>query len=305
MTDVSSPQYQQIEGLQATEDEDIFDTVEIQRAKSADTDEGSFYSENKFVEVQSLAPFVHSLPSDDSIESVFKGLREHGISPELTSWCNRACVIRFLRAENGNVAKVIKRMQVTMAWRKQTHPENVVCQACIKNHRAHDLRLIDCDRYGRPVLYNCFRCCDAREPNVLLAHFTQEIERAISVMQSPVETIVWICDFEGFGIRRTDLFPATIADVIVQTHYPERLGAIVCLDAPRMFSGLWSLAKRLLSPSTQRKIYFARLSPCHSIWIVTFLVQGDDGPRRSRQRAAPSFYRFVADCSHERQQGQV
>mmetsp|Transcript_9924 Transcript_9924/g.33145 ORF Transcript_9924/g.33145 Transcript_9924/m.33145 type:complete len:268 (-) Transcript_9924:237-1040(-) len=259
MTDVS-PQCLQIEGLQSTDDEESFDTVEIQRAKSADTDEGSFYSDNKFVEVEALVPFPHPPQPEGSIESVLAALKAHGISPDLSSWCDRACVIRFLRAENGNVAKVVKRMLVTMEWRNKTHPENVVCQACIKNHRAHDLRLIDSDRYGRPVLYNCFRCCDAREPTVLLAHFTQEIERAIAVMQAPVETIVWICDFEGFGMRDAmdPRFSVSLINMF-QTHYPERLGAIVCLDAPRLFSGLWSLAKRLLSPSTQRKIYFARL----------------------------------------------
>ena len=94
MTDVSPPCLQ-IEGLQSTDDEESFDTVEIQRAKSADTDEGSFYSDNKFVEVEALVPFLHPPQPEGSIESVFAALKEHGLSPDLSSRCDRACVIRF------------------------------------------------------------------------------------------------------------------------------------------------------------------------------------------------------------------
>lgn len=49
--------------------------------------------------------------------------------------------------------------------------------------------------------------------------------------------IAWLVDYEGYTFKNT-LPMRTIADLIhiLQNHYPERLGQIVCYKPPKIFS---------------------------------------------------------------------
>jgi hypothetical protein len=44
-------------------------------------------------------------------------------------------------------------------------------------------------------------------------------------------------------------------------HYPERLGMALIINAPRLFSGLWSWIKRFVDPNTVAKVRFVSSGP--------------------------------------------
>eukprot|EP00293_Proteomonas_sulcata_P008405 CAMPEP_0184315566 /NCGR_PEP_ID=MMETSP1049-20130417/83447_1 /TAXON_ID=77928 /ORGANISM="Proteomonas sulcata, Strain CCMP704" /LENGTH=156 /DNA_ID=CAMNT_0026634125 /DNA_START=83 /DNA_END=553 /DNA_ORIENTATION=+ len=87
-----------------------------------------------------------------------------------------------------------------------------------------------------------------------------KVEECIQKMQVPgMDTWVWIADFEGFGVKdgMDPRFSIWLIHMF-QNHYPERMGCVVCIDAPRLFSVLWSAVKPITSLSTRRKIMFIR-----------------------------------------------
>ncbi len=102
--------------------------------------------------------------------------------------------------------------------------------------------------------------------------------QAIKTMKEPVEQWVWVSDFHGFGFQ--DLNPG-IAKVYVRlfkqvyvkehcsynnpqhrfaemsgSHYPERLGTFLAIDAPRMFNTLWKVVSQIVDPITKAKVKF-------------------------------------------------
>lgn len=208
-----------------------------------------------------LHPRVVQHPDPGAVKAVKESLEFHSdLDAQELAWAtDEANISRYIRAEDGNAGKAAKRLVATIKWRNKTQPESVTCVECSQDHRAHDLRCIGHDTYGRPVLYNCFACSNARGPHGLLAHFTQTVEEAIKNMPPGVETFVWIADFEGFGIRDSidPRFSIWLLNMF-QNHYPERMGCVVCVEAPRLFSMLWSGVKPFMSQTTKRKINFIR-----------------------------------------------
>lgn len=183
----------------------------------------------------------------------------HPSAVEDRQWASQACLKRYLRAEEGNVSKAHKRVIATIAWRKeQATIQSSSCSECEKDHRSHDLRCFGEDVYGRPIMYNSFAGCTARNPQGLLDHFILVGEECIRRMQSEnVESWVWICDFEGFGMRDAvdPRFSIWLIQML-QNHYPERLGACVVIDAPKIFNVLWKAAKSVAASNTLRKCIF-------------------------------------------------
>ena len=74
-------------------------------------------------------------------------------------------------------------------------------------------------------------------------------------MRRPVETLVWIVDFEGFSVKDAmdPRFSVNLVSML-QAHYPERMAHIICLSAPSAFSGLWMAVKGLMDKNTRQKI---------------------------------------------------
>lgn len=70
---------------------------------------------------------------------------------------------------------------------------------------------------------------------------------------------VWVSDLHGFSPMK-DLDPRVARAFIglLGTHYPERLARFVVVDAPALFSALWSALKRHVCDDTARKIAFVK-----------------------------------------------
>jgi len=180
-----------------------------------------------------------------------------------------ATVSRFLFAEKGDASKACKRLLATWKWRKKNQPWAVKCHLCISDHRTHDFRYLCHDQYSRPVLYLSFATFHNPESNLLMDHVIAQIEQCTALYlegsgggagDGQASTFVWVADYTGFGLRHPGLnprFPLSLAYTF-QTHYPERLGAVLCVDAPSIFEGVWNVIQPALDAKTRSKIHFVR-----------------------------------------------
>ena len=48
-----------------------------------------------------------------------------------------------------------KRIQATLDWRAQVHPETMTCTACQQLPKSHYMHLVGFDLIDRPVMYSC------------------------------------------------------------------------------------------------------------------------------------------------------
>lgn len=175
---------------------------------------------------------------------------------ENLSHCDDNTIRRFIRATGGNLPLSVKRLQHTIAWQNDVHPETVICKACAKDPRSHYMHLVGYCSHNRPVIYSCLALASNRVYEDNKAHMIQTFETAIKCMPEGVEQWVWVCDFHGFGMA--DINPRlakTFLDVSAE-HYPERLGLFLVVDAPKLFSVLWNAIKYWVDPKTFKKIRF-------------------------------------------------
>lgn len=85
---------------------------------------------------------------------------------------------------------------------------------------------------------------------------TERLPAASRAIGHPVETSCTILDLKGVGIGQFWSVKDYVAQAsaIGQNYYPECMGKFYIINAPFMFSTVWSIIKGWLDPVTQAKI---------------------------------------------------
>lgn len=179
----------------------------------------------------------------------------HLLSPLTNAKCSDADVRRFIRAESnkGHAASdhleiSAKRLEETVAWREKEKPDERICKLCITQPTQHYMHCIGHDLKGRPICYSCFAMGPDKEIDTNTDHMISTFESLVRLMENPESRWVSIIDFYGFTIK--DAMNTKISkafSLISGTYYPERLGESFLLDAPSIFSMLWSVISLLVS----------------------------------------------------------
>ena len=74
-----------------------------------------------------------------------------------------------------------------------------------------------------------------------------------------VEKMVWMCSCLGYNMKYNGAISfARDLLAILQNHYPERLGALFCFDAPWIFRSMWKLVSPFVDGNTLKKIFFVQ-----------------------------------------------
>ncbi len=81
-------------------------------------------------------------------------------------------------------------------------------------------------------------------------------ETAIEILPPGVRQWNWVLDMHGFRLIDSDPRLARIFLSLAGERYPERLGQFWVVDAPKLFSGLWSIIEKFIDPKTKEKIRF-------------------------------------------------
>jgi hypothetical protein len=98
----------------------------------------------------------------------------------------------------------------------------------------------------------------------LLQHLVVEYEKmeterfpaCSAAVGHPVETSCTVMDLAGVGLKQFWDVKSYVSEAskIGQDRYPERMGKFYLINAPFMFSTIWSVIKGWLDPVTQAKI---------------------------------------------------
>jgi hypothetical protein len=152
-------------------------------------------------------------------------------------------------------------IRATIEWRrkKKLLTERVICTICRDVHpRSHAYFFIGYDVYDRAVMYSCSaRAIEQRDAESGMFHMVTEMEQMLDDSKG-VAQIVWIVDFTGFSSTHADPRLGRAAAHLFQQVYPERLGQLVLLGFPLVFSIFFKIIAPLLDPVTRNKIIILR-----------------------------------------------
>mmetsp|Transcript_9684 Transcript_9684/g.19766 ORF Transcript_9684/g.19766 Transcript_9684/m.19766 type:complete len:270 (-) Transcript_9684:237-1046(-) len=169
--------------------------------------------------------------------------------------CSDVVLVRYLRARQHDLDKAEKMLTKTLLWRREVRPELVRCKACRENPRSHTFRCIGVDLQGRSVFYSSFTGIENRDADATVEHMIECLERVFPP-EAPIQTYVWVQDCIGFSMSDMRSGSSLSAMKLFSDHYPERLGALMILDSPMFFSGLWRIVRSLIEVS---KVSFVSL----------------------------------------------
>ncbi|GJJ12307.1 hypothetical protein Clacol_006548 [Clathrus columnatus] len=206
-----------------------------------------------------------------TLEKMKKELQGEGwLMPERH---NDATLLRFLRARRFDLAKAKEMLIAAEKWRKAFGVDD------IENFNYSEREAVDryypqfyhkTDKDGRPVYIERLGRLDVdalysiTTQDRMLKHLVQEYEKMIKyrypacskLVGHPVETSCTILDLHGIGIGQfyevMDYVKA--AAKIGQDYYPEVMGSFYIINAPFLFSTVWSLIKPWLDEVTTAKI---------------------------------------------------
>ena len=179
-------------------------------------------------------------------------------SHALKKWCDRTTLERFLRADKGNVEKAKARLKSTLIWRRDEM--NSFCRCCFeKDSRSHYMHIVGRTKNRRPVVFSDIGLARNLKPKDNEAHATfcmEQVEKCLP--KYPNDTYVWVSDFHKFG--RQHLNPSVAKKVLglFARHYPERMGSMVFVEAPRIFNILYKICEKFVDATTMAKLRFVR-----------------------------------------------
>jgi len=179
---------------------------------------------------------------------------------------------RFLRARQYNVAHSVALYRSYCEWRDKANVDHAMSELWA-------LTKLDCsyvyhgrDKTGRPVYIDRMGFFDCKalvkkgiSLETIARHHIQQQEFLCQIEKEAtkhegrlIEQCFMICDLDGCGIFRhlnseARAFFGLCAE-IDQNYYPERMGKLAIVNAPKAFPMAWTFIKPFLATETQRKI---------------------------------------------------
>lgn len=74
-----------------------------------------------------------------------------------------------------------------------------------------------------------------------IRHLVYCMENAILNLPMEQEQLVWLIDFHGFNLSHVSIKVTRETSVVLQEHYPERLGIAILYNAPKFFEPFWKV----------------------------------------------------------------
>jgi len=173
-------------------------------------------------------------------------------------YCSDACLHRYLRARNWDVAKAEKMLKNTLNWRASFKPEEIKWEDVASEAETGKLyRTNFLDKKGDTVLVMSPGRQNTNDHDSQMRHLVYCLENAVLNLPPTRETMVWIIDFTGWTLAKSPpLKTARETLNILQNHYPERLGLAICYSPPAVFEAFFRMVKPFIDPKTSKKIRF-------------------------------------------------
>ncbi|KAI0001454.1 CRAL/TRIO domain-containing protein [Russula compacta] len=184
------------------------------------------------------------------------GVQNGSLVEEEKFWLSNDCMLRYLRATKWNSAKVaIERLEGTLKWRRefgvydltadQVEPEAVTGKEIVFGY----------DRCRRPALYMIPSRQNTEESPRQIQFVVWMMERALELAGPGVESVVLMINFADKAKNPSFTTSKTVLNIL-QTHYPERLGASLILNVPFLIQAFFKMISPLIDPVTRNKMKF-------------------------------------------------
>ncbi|XP_047358427.1 SEC14-like protein 2 isoform X3 [Vespa velutina] len=205
-------------------------------------------------------------------------------------------LLRWLRARSWNVTAAEKMLRNSLQWRKQWEVDKIEEwdePELIKNYLPHGLSGFD--KENAPVvvvpfagfdIYGTLHVITKRD---VIKSFIKYLENYLRICNEQVKKhgplagkITVIYDMEGFNLKQYLWRPA--GEVVIsaiqmyEANYPEILKMCYIINAPKMFSFAFSVAKRFLNEYTLSKIQIFKADPTKWKPAILELVPTDQMP---------------------------
>ncbi|KAJ3212149.1 hypothetical protein HDU67_003985 [Dinochytrium kinnereticum] len=216
----------------------------------------------------------HLIPEQDEALAKFKEeLAAEGLyNPEIH---DDHLLLRFLRARKFQIPLAKKMWSESEAWRKEYGTDDLKDNFDFPEYpvvkKFYPRYYHKVDKIGRPLYVERFGVLDITQlfsvtsDERMLKNHVYEYEKLVhyrlpacsSRAGRHLEQSCVIMDLKGVSIS---MFPSVFGLVkqvstIAQNYYPEMLGKMFIINAPYVFTGVWSVVKPLLDEVTVNKIY--------------------------------------------------
>lgn len=167
---------------------------------------------------------------------------------------------RFLRARDMNVEKAGELFCRYHKWRRSFVPNGYITESEIPNEIAQNKMFLQgLDKKQRPItMVLAARHFQNKKGGVdeFKRFVVYGLDKICSRMPEGQEKFLAIGDLKGWGYSNSDLRGYLEALAILQDCYPERLGKLYIVHAPRIFMTVWKIVYPFIDPKTKTKIVF-------------------------------------------------
>ncbi|WFD42864.1 hypothetical protein MPSI1_001514 [Malassezia psittaci] len=192
-----------------------------------------------------------------------------------------ACLCRFLRARKWDLAAAEEMLMEAEKWRKENKVDELYATFTFPEKKAvselYPKFYHKTDIDGRPVYIeqmgnlNIKKLFEITTPERLIQQLIVEYERfqrerlpvCSEVRHELIETSCTILDLKNVGVAQFWKVSSYVqqASRIGQYYYPETMGRFYIINAPYIFTTVWSVVKGWLDPVTTEKIQILGSNP--------------------------------------------
>lgn len=177
------------------------------------------------------------------------------------SFCDEACLMRYLRARSMDVTKAHTMLKATLAWRKESRVDSLTAEefADCKYLRDGWMYVDGNDAEGRAVV--TFRkrrdklpLCEA---DAYLRFMMFTVETAIKNMKNGQDRWIFILDMTVYSPANAPALSTTLSVLhMLANHYPERLHKAYIVNAPAVFQVAYKVVYPFVDPVSRSKVEF-------------------------------------------------
>lgn len=185
-----------------------------------------------------------------------------------------ATLLRFLRARDFNVEKAREMLSESLLWRKKHQVDKILSEyelpEVVQNyfpggwhHKDKEGRPLYLLRLGQMDVKGLLKSIGEDGLLKLTLHVCEEglrqMEEATQTEGRPVSTWTLLVDLEGLNMRhlwRPGIRALLRIIEIVEANYPETMGRVLIIRAPRVFPILWTLVSTFIHENTRSKFLF-------------------------------------------------
>ncbi|KAH9658490.1 CRAL-TRIO domain-containing protein [Citrus sinensis] len=163
---------------------------------------------------------------------------------------------RFLRARDLDIEKASAMLLKYLSWRRDFVPNGLISESEIQNHLAKNiLNMQGFDKKGRPILV---AFASRHKPSDgTLEDFKRFVvyclDKICAKMPKGHEKFVYIGDLQGWGYSCSDIRAYLACLSILQDCFPERLGKLYIVHAPKLFMTVWKVVYPYIDDNTKKK----------------------------------------------------